>query len=54
MSLQIAKRHFTADEYDRMADAGILPEDERVELIEGEIVEMGSIGRRAPCLPNST
>jgi Uma2 family endonuclease len=51
MSLQIAKRHFTADEYGRMADAGILSEDDRVELIEGEIVEMSPIGRRhAACV----
>lgn len=44
MSLQIAKRPFTADEYERMAEAGILTEDDRVELIEGEIIEMSPIG----------
>ena len=34
-----------------MGEAGILREDERVELIEGEIVEMNPVGgRRAACV----
>lgn len=35
---------FTVDDYHRMADAGILGEDDRVELIEGVVVEMPPIG----------
>ena len=35
-------RLFTADEYQRLADAGILGEDDRVELIEGRIVRMAA------------
>jgi Uma2 family endonuclease len=31
-------RRWTRDEYDRMIDAGVLTENDRVELIEGEIV----------------
>jgi Uma2 family endonuclease len=44
MTVQIARRLFTVLDYYRMAEAGILGEDDRVELIEGEIVEMPPIG----------
>jgi len=41
------RRHrFTAEEYHRMGEAGLFGEDDRVELIEGEIVEMTPIGSR--------
>ena len=38
------RRLFTVEEYCTMADAGILAEDERVELLDGEIVVMPPIG----------
>jgi Uma2 family endonuclease len=44
MAMALRERTFTVDEYHRMAQAGILGEDERVELIEGRIVEMNPIG----------
>ena len=44
MAVEIARRRFTVDEYHRMGQAGILREDDRVELIDGEIVEMTPIG----------
>jgi hypothetical protein len=40
----VAIRQFTVDEFDRMIAAGILTEDERVELIDGVIVAMTPIG----------
>src|SRR5262245_45006175 len=46
MTVEVTTRKFTLDEYNRMAEAGILTEDDRVELIEGEIVEMPPIGDR--------
>jgi len=39
-------RLFTVDDYYKMAEAGILSEQERVELIEGVIVKMPPIGPR--------
>lgn len=51
MSLPLARYRFTVDDYYRLAQAGILGEDDRVELIEGEIVMMTPIGsRHAACV----
>lgn len=44
MSAQLEKRYFSVDEYYRMAEAGVLKPDDRVELIEGEIIKMSPIG----------
>lgn len=51
MAVQLLRHRFTIEEYHRMGQAGILAEDARVELIEGEIVEMTPIGsRHAACV----
>src|SRR6266487_355884 len=45
--LEYPQRHaVSAQEYLRMGDAGVFAPDARLELIEGEIVEMAPIGSR--------
>jgi Uma2 family endonuclease len=44
MSVDLKRRRFTVEEYHRMGDVGILTDADRVELIDGEIVEMTPIG----------
>jgi len=51
MSVRVTKRQFNITEYYRMAEVGILSEDDRVELIEGEIIKMTPIrSRHAGCV----
>ena len=38
------RRRISVDEYMKMAEVGILKESERVELIDGDIIEMSPIG----------
>ena len=46
MSVQLTRHRFTWDDYHAMVSAGALRDDDRVELIEGEIVDMTPIGSR--------
>jgi Uma2 family endonuclease len=51
----VVRHRFTTAEYHRMGEAGVFGEDDRVELIEGEIVEMAPIGpSHAYCVANLT
>lgn len=49
------RRRFTVDEYYRMADTGVLPEEENVELLDGQIYLMSPIGsQHASCVDRLT
>jgi Uma2 family endonuclease len=51
MSLPISKYYFSVAEFERMGEAGVFTKDARLELIEGEILEMLPIGsRHAACV----
>lgn len=51
MSVQLLRRKFTVKQYHQMIEACILTENDRVELLRGEIVEMAAVGRRhAACV----
>ncbi len=55
MSTPLRTHNFTVDEYHRMAEAGVFHEDDRVELIDGQVVEMAPIGpRHAGCVNRLT
>jgi Uma2 family endonuclease len=43
---EVRRHRFTAEEYRAMGNAGVLGEDDRVELLGGEIVDMAPIGSR--------
>src|SRR5690349_17316360 len=46
MALPLRRLFFTSEQYHKLAEIGVLSEDDRVELIDGEIVEMAPIGER--------
>src|SRR6266508_3548078 len=55
MAAQPIRRTFTVGDYHRMGETGIFAPDERVELIEGEVIAMPPIGRpHALCVARST
>jgi Uma2 family endonuclease len=49
---ELPRHLWTVDEYHRMAEVGLLDADARVELLEGEIVEMAPIGDAHAAISN--
>lgn len=46
---------FTADEFERMSTVGLLDEDDRIELIDGELIEMAAVNvKHANCVGELT
>lgn len=55
MTVGLAHKLWSIDEYEQMIEKGILTKNDRVELIRGEIVEMAPIGLRpAACVVRLT
>jgi Uma2 family endonuclease len=49
--LSTTAKRFTIEEYHRLAELGFLNEDDRVELIRGEIMQMAVKGTRHTAVP---
>ena len=55
MRIEAPRKLFTVEDYYKMADAGIFIPDDRVELIDSEIIQMSPIGmRHAGCVNGAT
>jgi Uma2 family endonuclease len=51
MTVQILRKKFTVGQYHQMIEFGILTDRDRVELLQGEIIEMSPVGRQhAACV----
>lgn len=49
--VEVTRHRFTVADYERMGQVGIFSEDERLELVCGEIIQMSRIGERhAACV----
>jgi Uma2 family endonuclease len=55
MTVQILRKKFTVSQYHQMIETGILTDGDRVELLQGEIIEMSPIGmQHAACVDRLT
>jgi Uma2 family endonuclease len=55
MAIKLNTRKFTISKYHQMAEKGIFLEDDRIELIKGEIIQISLIGsRHAACVRRLT
>lgn len=53
LSAELPRHRFSVEEYHRMGETGLFTEDDRVELIRGEIVDMNPIGtKHFACVTN--
>ena len=43
-AIRVRRYSFTVDEFAKMGEVGIFTEDDRVELIDGEVRKMAAIG----------
>ena len=43
-AVQVQRQLFTVEQYEQMVRAGVFGEDDRLELIEGEVIQMSPIG----------
>ena len=51
MGVEIVRKRFTVEQYHQMIELGILTDRDRVELLNGEILEIAPVGRRhAACI----
>ncbi|MEM8640383.1 MAG: Uma2 family endonuclease [Cyanobacteria bacterium P01_G01_bin.54] len=51
MTVQILRKKFTVGQYHQMIESGILTDRDRVELLQGEIIEMSPVGfKHAACV----
>lgn len=46
IDVEPVRRRFTVEEFQRMGEAGIFAPDERLELIDGEVIQMTPVGPR--------
>jgi Uma2 family endonuclease len=55
MAVEILRKKFTVGQYHQMIESGILTDRDRVELLQGEIIEMSPVGRQhAACVDRLT
>jgi hypothetical protein len=53
--VQLVRKQFTVDEYEKMIEAGVFDEDARLEVVRGEILESAPIGlRHSACVARLT
>ncbi|MCB0572747.1 MAG: Uma2 family endonuclease [Phaeodactylibacter sp.] len=46
MAIQLSQRLINVKEYQKMAEVGILADDDRIELLEGKLIELSPVGRK--------